>query len=546
MENELPLETPELRDNPFSRTAGAIHPYLSSSFRDALAALYYALEFGSRILMLSADRGLGKTTLLRHFERRIRERGRTLFLSPNHDDGPEALRKLVDEIGGGTAASDDLLAMRMRTDQILPGVAQAENPFILLLDYDRDAEHSALETLRCLTSLKSFEQGLLRVVIASSPHVGEELRASEFADEIRGVSLGPLAAAEVEGYINHRLRLVGWRADRLFTAKACALIAERSAANPLTINAICFNLLQGLVEPESAGFGGTTRNKDQTLDEEDVASLLAEREPAGSGPTERESIVRTSAHSANRRTAALGGVILMLVLAVVGLWYRSTIMRIARPITGEITEPLAQPVYTAVTTTGAIDKIVATDASNKAASPGPDGTKTRPLHAASPEASTLLSPTPENIGASHRAGSGMPPVQPSLSARAGLNNVGDRRAEAAAATNHDVERATLSPLVGPRETPTLSAVPPQATVTDTGAASRTTVAARTVSSPARSAEEMAADEIKLGDAYMKIGDYDNALDSFSRAIGFAPDNKEAEEKVKRARRAKTAEEDILQ
>jgi cytochrome c-type biogenesis protein CcmH/NrfG len=57
---------------------------------------------------------------------------------------------------------------------------------------------------------------------------------------------------------------------------------------------------------------------------------------------------------------------------------------------------------------------------------------------------------------------------------------------------------------------------------------------------------MAADEIKLGDAYMKIGDYDNALESFSRAIGLAPDNKEAEEKVKRARRAKTAEEDILQ
>ena len=62
----------------------------------------------------------------------------------------------------------------------------------------------------------------------------------------------------------------------------------------------------------------------------------------------------------------------------------------------------------------------------------------------------------------------------------------------------------------------------------------------------RTANEMAAYEIRLGDAYMNLGDYDKALGSFSRAIAFAPDNKEAEEKIKRARRAKAAEEDILQ
>ena len=61
----------------------------------------------------------------------------------------------------------------------------------------------------------------------------------------------------------------------------------------------------------------------------------------------------------------------------------------------------------------------------------------------------------------------------------------------------------------------------------------------------RKFQDMAAYEIRLGDAYMNIGDYDKALSSFSRAIGFAPDNKDAKQKVERARRAEAAEENIL-
>ena len=57
---------------------------------------------------------------------------------------------------------------------------------------------------------------------------------------------------------------------------------------------------------------------------------------------------------------------------------------------------------------------------------------------------------------------------------------------------------------------------------------------------------MAAHEIKLGDTYMRRGEYDKALFSFSRALAFAPNDQEAREKLKRAVHAKTAEENVLQ
>jgi tetratricopeptide (TPR) repeat protein len=58
-------------------------------------------------------------------------------------------------------------------------------------------------------------------------------------------------------------------------------------------------------------------------------------------------------------------------------------------------------------------------------------------------------------------------------------------------------------------------------------------------------QETTAYQIRLGDAYMNLGDYDKALQSFAAASAFAPGNKEAQEKMRRARRAKRAEESVL-
>jgi general secretion pathway protein A len=181
LENQLSIDLSELQSNPFGPIAEPSYPYLSSSFREALAALYYGLEYGSRILVLTADYGLGKTTLLRHFEGRMHDRSRTLFLSPGHDRGVEVLHKLLAEIES-TDPGDDLPAMRTQIDEILTRVATADNPFILLLDYGENTAEPALETLRCLASLESFERRLLRVVLAGPPDIAEKLQGSALAD----------------------------------------------------------------------------------------------------------------------------------------------------------------------------------------------------------------------------------------------------------------------------------------------------------------------------------------------------------------------------
>ncbi|MBV8362815.1 MAG: tetratricopeptide repeat protein [Deltaproteobacteria bacterium] len=524
MENQFSFDLAEMDDNPFSRTVDASCPYLSSSFREALAALYYGLEYGSRILILTADHGLGKTTLLRHFERRIHDRSRTFLLSPRSESGREVLCKLLAEIGGA-APSDDLHTMRVQIDRILSGVAEAETPFILFLDYDQNSEQFALDTLRYLAILESYKKRALRVVIASSSGVADELQGSEFAAEIRRVPLAPLSAAEVEAYVDHRLRLVGWRGSRLFTAKAFALIVEKSSGNPSAINEICFNILQNPEESESGRSDNPPQNEDFVVDENYVDdSVLPDPQP-----------VLTPAHSRRRRMAALTCIVLMLVLAIAGLWYRNAIKtRTARHVIAHVTN--------AGTAGNGI--------SNTALEPASESARNRETaglsHVATSAVSAVSSPTPTKAASTIavRLTNAVPPILLSSPAATAPNKYGDQSAQAIA-KDYKVITAPLSPIVVPRQTSPSSPVQQQTTAPHT-AIVRSVAATAEGDDAMRTANEMAAYEIRLGDAYMNLGDYDKALGSFSRAIAFAPDNKEAEEKIKRARRAKAAEEDILQ
>jgi type II secretory pathway predicted ATPase ExeA len=555
----LSIDLSELQSNPFGPPAEPCYPYLGSSFREALAALYYGLEYGSRILVLTADHGLGKTTLLRHFEDRMHNRSRTLFLSPGHDRGVDVLRKLFAEIES-TDPADDLPAVLAQIDEKLTRVATADNPFILLLDYGENTAEPALETLRCLTSLESFERRLLRVVLAGPPDIAEKLQGSALADEVRRVPLAPLTAAEVESYIDYRLRLAGWRGSRPFTAEACGLIAERSSGKPFAIDEICFNLLQNHAEPEHNPSDSAAWNKDSLADESDITL----------GASGRVASLPDLTDWFSRRTVVLTGIVLALILGAAGLWYQILSKALtAGHVTAEITAPVATPLHHAdlydghpqqwqnsthavAAASAASNSLTDNPATAVASEPGGNGKTARLSPAESPTASAVLSVTSGITTAADSAAlspaSAVPPATSLSPTRAVLPNAGAQPAETVAKKDQNDVGAPLSQIKVPAHilasAPTPQSVPQQARTTAPATNREMAVPAKG-GRAARVAEEVAAYEIRRGDAYMNAGEYDFALSSFSRAIAFSPGNKEAEEKLARARRAKATEAGIL-
>lgn len=581
MDDQTSFVLSSLRYDPYSRVADADRPFLSSSFCKGLAALYYCLEYGTSILMLTAEPGLGKTTLLRHFQRRWQERGHTLFVSPCPDNGSNLLYRLLNELRE-TCSSNDLRALRMQIDAILTRVAEPDNPFIMFLDYDPNTEHSAVNCLQHLASLESFANRLLRVVIAGSPDLGETLRASEFADGIQDVPLSPMAAAEVEGYINYRLLQAGWNGGRLFTGEALILIAERSSGKPSALNEICFKILQdaaysgilsrlvGPTERESRWADNEATKENRILDEDYDGFPISLKTMQNAGNYRVSSRAWTASISRwissippapcsvpSRMVLLTSITVLVLVFASAGFWYGSAVWaRTIKHVTAQITAAFTTPgrpsrIYAKPSNRlpnrphGVAARAGKSLASNAALGPSSEQTRQETQRLSS-LASAPISGTPTTrksaSGDSAHLTSGVVSVPLSSPTTSLLSDAIAPRTQAVGQADEKKVNKTSQTLVhrlshnsAPVAQPTTKLnTPPGHKIAVSATRTRTT---RT---------EMAAHQIKLGDVYMDVGEYDRAVRSFLRAIVLAPGNKAAaEEKIRQAHRAKTTEESIL-
>src|SRR6266478_2017815 len=89
-----------LKENPFSKTADAHCVYRSPSYLDALTSLHEGILAGQGFLILVADSGTGKTTLLQDLKLRLDGVARAVFLSVLDYEPRELLRCLLDRLGG--------------------------------------------------------------------------------------------------------------------------------------------------------------------------------------------------------------------------------------------------------------------------------------------------------------------------------------------------------------------------------------------------------------------------------------------------------------
>src|SRR6266446_5648208 len=192
-----------LREQPFGVTPDPAYLYLSTTHREALAALLYGIKADRGFVALIAESGMGKTTLLYRLMEKLND---VLF--------------------------SEMLAGRR---------------FVLIVDEAQDLEGPVLETIRLLSDFETPHAKLLEIVIAGQPQLAEKLAQRGLSQLRQRISilrhLEPLSVVEIACYIEHRLKVAGYSGGPLFAPDALALIAEQSQGIPREINNICFNAL---------------------------------------------------------------------------------------------------------------------------------------------------------------------------------------------------------------------------------------------------------------------------------------------------------------
>ena len=234
-----------MSEQPFGATPDPRFLFETGSRREALASLYTGFYGNRGFTVLTAEPGMGKTTLLFEFLDHIRDRAKTVFLFNTLCDAKDVLSLILQDLAIEPGTS--LAEKHRRLNDVLVAEARSGRRVVLVVDEAQNLSNDALEAVRLLTNFETARSKLMQIVLAGQPQLADKLAHPDIAQLLQRVStvcrLEPLSADETAAYIEHRMKVAGYVGKPLFTSSALKLVADASHGIPRVINTVCFNSL---------------------------------------------------------------------------------------------------------------------------------------------------------------------------------------------------------------------------------------------------------------------------------------------------------------
>ena len=240
------LEFYGLKEQPFGVTPDPRFLCPSKTHCRAYNSLSRGLEAGCGLLALVAKPGMGKTTLVFQLLKRLSQTSRPIFLFHTQCNSHWFLRHILRCLGTDTTGLD-AVGMLGRLNQLIVRERLAGRQLVLIIDECQNLDSSVLETVRLLSDFETPETKLIQIVLVGQTQLAANLSSPCLASLRQRISilcrLEPLTREEIVRYIEHRLRIAGYRGAPLFTDGALEWILVRSEGIPRNINNLCLNAL---------------------------------------------------------------------------------------------------------------------------------------------------------------------------------------------------------------------------------------------------------------------------------------------------------------
>ena len=273
---------------PFQLTPDPSFYFESGTHRKAMSYLGYGLAQGEGFIVITGDVGAGKTTLVGHLMNTIDPNRLTAVkLVSTQVEGDDLLRLVAEQFGlewEGQSKAELLRSM----EEYLREQARAGRRTLLIVDEGQNLAISALEELRMLSNFQLGGHSLLQIFLLGQPEFRQTLFHTPTLEQLRQRviathHLDPMEPEEVEPYILHRLKKVGWTGNPSFAPEAYELIFDYSDGVPRRLNVLVSRLLLfGAVEELHRISAQHVRNviaeieADRGIDEASLAPLPVE------------------------------------------------------------------------------------------------------------------------------------------------------------------------------------------------------------------------------------------------------------------------------
>ena len=212
---------------------------------------YQYLRFGAfqgeGFIVVTGEIGAGKTTLLR------------ALLAELDPDKVVAAQLVSTQLASDDLLSAVALAFGIRVDgqskakllvtleAFLATLATSNRRALLIIDEAQNLSLDAIEELRMLSNFQFGNKALLQSFLVGQPNLRDLLlqpRLEQLRQRVlASCHLGPMEPAETRGYVEHRLRHVGWQQRPHFDSAAFDAIHLAAGGLPRRVNTLCNRVL---------------------------------------------------------------------------------------------------------------------------------------------------------------------------------------------------------------------------------------------------------------------------------------------------------------
>ena len=264
-----------LEREPFGVTPDPDFLFLTSGHREALSQLLYGIQERKGFILVTAEVGMGKTTLLQSLRQELDSTTAVAYVSNTMLPFQGILEYMLEEFEiqkPGESHAQRLVALQ---SFLLERHRTGQNS-VLILDEAQNLYPQTLEQIRLLSNFETTKEKILQIVLVGQPELLSRLEVPELRQLKQRIgmicSIPPMTRSGTRNYIRTRLRLAGANDLGLFTEDALSQICEEADGIPRVVNMLCDHCLL-------IGYADQTRRIDSDIVDQAIAYLQAGARP---------------------------------------------------------------------------------------------------------------------------------------------------------------------------------------------------------------------------------------------------------------------------
>ncbi len=245
-----------LSGDPFSTSPNVDLFYPAVEHRQCLEGLELSIRMRRGLSVIRGGIGVGKTTISRKLIQNFKDESEDfdfyLILDPKFESEIILLKHII-ELFEINESADSVQNCRNIIENYLlkVGVEQGKT-LVLVIDEGQNLPGKMLDVFRTLLNFETDDYKLLQLILFGQPEMGKIIhKYPNFEDRIAfDFEVGPITLEDMQGMIDHRIKITGGEPGSWFTQKSIKKIHKNTQGYPRKVTQLCHQLLLTMISEE--------------------------------------------------------------------------------------------------------------------------------------------------------------------------------------------------------------------------------------------------------------------------------------------------------